>query len=194
MTTHRTTDSVSRRTALAGISATGLGLALAATTHHASAQDATPNAMAGHLVVGTWLVLTSPPGPLTVSFHADGTCTFGIPIVQPAAQGVSFTSTALGMWEPTGERTMHFTAVQWITDAAGNVTGSASSAVDQTVSEDGQTFVGHQATAVITIRDAAYNVVQTIANAPIPDAQGIRIGYARPGFPEATPTPATPTS
>jgi hypothetical protein len=54
MTQHQT-DPVSRRTALAGLAAGGLGLALAATTHHASAQDATPTAMTGHPMVGTWL-------------------------------------------------------------------------------------------------------------------------------------------
>jgi hypothetical protein len=70
------TDSVSRRTALAGISATGLGLALAATTHHASAQHATPTAMAGHPIIGTWIVDRNPEDetdpPTAVVYTPDG--------------------------------------------------------------------------------------------------------------------------
>jgi acetyl esterase/lipase len=45
MTTPRTTDTISRRAALAGLGAGGLGLALAATTRHAAAQETTPDAI-----------------------------------------------------------------------------------------------------------------------------------------------------
>ncbi len=54
MTTSNTSQSVSRRTALAGLGAGGLGVALAATVRHASAQDTTPASLAGHPLVGTW--------------------------------------------------------------------------------------------------------------------------------------------
>jgi hypothetical protein len=192
MTTRRTLEPLSRRTALAGLGAGGLGIALAATARPAAAQDAA--AMANHPIVGAWLVLSSPPGPMTIVFHPDGTCVFGVLTTVPGPNGVGFSTAGLGMWEPTGERTMRFTATQFFTDATGAVTGSASSAVSQTVSEDGQTFVGPQATAVITIRDAAHNVIQTIENAPIPDVQGIRMRYAAPGFPEMAPDGATPTA
>ena len=51
MTDHRTESTVSRRTALAGLGAGGLGVALAATSaRHATAQDAE---MANHPLVGT---------------------------------------------------------------------------------------------------------------------------------------------
>jgi hypothetical protein len=53
MTTDRTMSSLTRRTAIAGFGATGLGLALTAPAH---AQDATPIPMAGHPIIGTWLV------------------------------------------------------------------------------------------------------------------------------------------
>ena len=48
MTTSRTTAVVSRRTAVAGLSAGGLGLALATRGQRASAQDAAPPSYAGH--------------------------------------------------------------------------------------------------------------------------------------------------
>jgi hypothetical protein len=191
MSTQNSDHSVSRRAALAGLGAGGLGLALAAAPRLVAAQDVD---LASHPIVGAWLVLSSPPGPMTIAFHPDGTCVFGILTTASSPNGVGFSSASVGMWEPTGARTMRFTGVNFLTDATGAVTGSVSSAVSQTVSDDGESFVGPQATAVITIRDAAYNIVQTIANAPIPDVQGIRMHYAAPGFPDVAPGIATPTS
>jgi hypothetical protein len=49
----RITNPVSRRAALAGVSAGSLGLALATTVGHTAAQDATPTATVGHPLVGT---------------------------------------------------------------------------------------------------------------------------------------------
>ncbi len=54
MTTPQRASSVSRRSALAGLGADGLGVALAATTRHAAAQDAATE-RAAHPLVGTWL-------------------------------------------------------------------------------------------------------------------------------------------
>ena len=56
MTTSNPVSTVSRRAALAGMGAGGLGAALVATASHAAAQDATPSPMAGHPMVGTWIV------------------------------------------------------------------------------------------------------------------------------------------
>src|SRR4051794_26816946 len=61
---------------------------------------------------GAWLVMTPlPPSPVT--FAADGLITLGNPVnyVYPAL-GVTFQTAALGVWKPTGERTIRFTAVQ----------------------------------------------------------------------------------
>jgi hypothetical protein len=48
MPTHHVVTSLSRRAALAGLGAGSLGLALAATTRHAAAQDTVPGSYAGH--------------------------------------------------------------------------------------------------------------------------------------------------
>ena len=76
MTTSNTDRSVSRRSALAGLGTAGLGLALAATTRHAAAQEATPVPMAGHPLVGTWIVDRNPADPTDTPtyniFTADG--------------------------------------------------------------------------------------------------------------------------
>jgi hypothetical protein len=98
MTQSRPIDSVSRRTALAGLGASGLGLALATSVRQASAQDET--SMAGHPVVGTWVVDRDPSdttdSPTLNVFTADGN------IIDPV-MGVC------GVWEATGPTTWNFT-------------------------------------------------------------------------------------
>src|SRR3954449_3256619 len=86
---------VSRRTALAGLGASGLGIAMAAPIHHAAAQDATPTAMADHPIVGTWVLVRNITNttevPVVVVFTAEGS------FIDPG-QGVA------GVWKPTGPR------------------------------------------------------------------------------------------
>jgi len=94
----RTAAPVSRRAALAGLGAGGLGVALAA-AHPATAQETTPDAMVAHPIVGAWYSDFDPANPGTLFvytiFHADGTRTD----VHP------FAGAGIGAWEATGERT-----------------------------------------------------------------------------------------
>src|SRR5215213_9883692 len=99
MTTHRPGAPVTRRTALAGLGAGCLGVALAATARQASAQDATAEAMANHPIVGAWMV-AAPTGPALAVFLADGTNIQGVPTAQAGPQGVTFTGAQVGTWEP----------------------------------------------------------------------------------------------
>ncbi len=98
MTNHPLTTAVSRRAALAGLGAGGLGLALAAGTRGAAAQDASID-KAAHPIVGAWYADFDPANPGTLFvytiFHADGTRTD----VHP------FAGAGIGAWEATGERT-----------------------------------------------------------------------------------------
>src|SRR5215203_5067203 len=81
----------------------------------ASAQEATPNAMANHPIVGTWMVST-PAGLAMAVFFADGTNIQGLPATMAGPQGVTYVSTQVGTWEPLDERSVHFTGVQLHTD------------------------------------------------------------------------------
>ena len=87
---------VSRRTALAGLGAGGLGLALASRV--VSAQEATAD-MATHPIIGVWVSDFNPadPGKVFVfnSYHPDGTYSSLHP----------FAGTGIGAWRATGERT-----------------------------------------------------------------------------------------
>jgi hypothetical protein len=189
-----TTTPVSRRFALAGLGAGGLGLALATTARQMSAQDTTAEAMANHPILGAWMV-AAPTGLALAVFHADGTNVQGVPTAQAGPQGVTFTGAQVGTWEPVGERGIHFTGVQLLTDATGAFVGSITIDGHPVVSEDGQTIVDDAPETTITMRDAAHNVVEVVTPYPggVP-ATGVRMGVGAPGFPEGTPGTATPTS
>jgi hypothetical protein len=191
MTTSRTTDSISRRTALAGLGATGLGLALAATTHHASAQDATPTAMVSHPIVGTWIVDRNPDdtadAPTLNVISADGTITDPV-------MGVA------GVWQATGPRTLNFTLVGITVETlAGG--GAGSYAVIRgtgEVDDAGETLTGSASVTIVaadgTVLASLKGTNRAIRLHVEPEDAG---GTPLAGFPAwtpATPTPATPTS
>ena len=135
-----------------------------------------------------------PAGPAVGFFLADGTTIQGLPATQAGPNGVAFVSTQVGRWEPTGPRSVHFTGIQRHSDAKGTYTGSVTIDGYPTVSEDGQTLRDDQSKAVVTIRDAAGAIVQTIPGAGSPPVTAIRISVGSPGFPTGKPTAATPTS
>jgi hypothetical protein len=101
---------VSRRTALAGLGAGGLGVAMAATARQAAAQDATPSSMMGHPMVGTWIVdrdlNTDTDSPSIVVYSADGG------LIDPS-QAVA------GAWRSTGPRSAEWTLVVFLDGGAG---------------------------------------------------------------------------
>jgi hypothetical protein len=187
MTTSRTSDSLSRRTALAGISATGFGLALAATTHHAAAQDATPTSMAGHPLVGTWIVDRN-PGDSTDAVTA---------VVYTADSGwIDPLVGAAGTWQATGPHSAAWTAIGLVDEGAGGYFALRTSAE---IDDAGMNFAG---TASVTIVAPDGTVVTTISGGPM--SHGVRLqvepveagGTALTGVPTwtpATPTPSSPT-
>jgi hypothetical protein len=197
MSTSNTGRIVSRRTALAGLGASGLGLALAATTRHAAAQDAAPDDLAGHPMVGAWLV-AGPRGPSMTIVHPTGTWMDAGLAAAPGPTGTTFNSTAVGTWEPYGERGIHFTAVVSQTDANGVFVGSLTIDGHPTASADGTTFSDNDPETTLTLRDAAHAVVEVLApwqaDAGAPPRTGVRMGVGAPGFPAGTATPATPTA
>jgi hypothetical protein len=192
MTASNTRSSVSRRTAIAGLGAGGLGLTLAATVRSASAQDAATE-MAKHPIVGNWMVST-PAGPAMAVFLADGTNIQGLPATQAGPNGVLFVSTQVGSWEPVSERGIHFTGVQLLSDAHGTLVGTVEIDAYPVVSEDGQTLRDDDPRSGPIIRDAAANIVANLRGTGGPPATGVRMGVGASGLPSGTPAAATPTS
>jgi hypothetical protein len=190
MTTSHIDRSISRRTALAGLGAGGLGVALAATARPAAAQDA---AMASHPLVGTWLAEDSS----NVSrFGADGIVVTAWAANSPDGSGnVVFQSPAVGVWEAVDDRSARFTSVTVYSDAAGTFTGTSTLDGYLTVSEDGQTFVDDWTHGTkFTGRDANNNVIGEFTGGDNPSpVKGLRIAVWNVPFPPPTATPeATP--
>ena len=191
MPTQPTDRSLSRRTALAGLGATGLGLALGSS---ATAQEASLSDLAGHPLTGTWAALT--PGGVVPQIHgADGSLIAAFPpnYVDPAL-GLTFQGPALGRWEADGERTGHFTFIQALSDANGTYVGTFQLADELEVSADGQTWSG-ATSAHIIVRGAANNILVDEEIPLDPPVTASRIGATIESvvLPVAPPV-ATPTA
>ena len=195
MATRHTDRSVSRRAALAGLGAGGLGLALATTTRPAAAQDAE---MANHPLVGTWMTGTSPADFGVAHWDADGDMTLNGLFALPGPDGTLIHSNPFaGVWEPDGERGIHITMMALTYDAAGAVTGSITVDGYPVANEDGDSFWDDGTRAVVTLRDATGAVSQETAG--VPAVAGVRMAPGKPGYDEllamlAAGPAATPTA
>jgi hypothetical protein len=168
-----------------------LVLGLTVVAGGARAQDATPPAgsvpMAGHPVVGTWIVTDPQGSPSVTSFTADGVVT------DVEADGGG----ALGAWEPTGADTVAFTMILVVSSPEFTATVQINGTL--TIDASGDTGSGdYSYTAVLpngTVAESGTGTV-TIARMPIQplDAAGTPIASfpawnpnAGEGTPEATP-------
>jgi hypothetical protein len=184
---------LSRRAILGRGAIVAAALGFGGQLDRADAQEATPDAMASHPIVGTWYVST-PAGPALATFFADGTNIQGLPATQAGPNGVEFVSTQVGRWKPEGERGVHFTGVQLHSDANGTLIGTVTIDAHPVVSEDGQTLLDENPQSGPIIRDAEGNLIADLRGTGGPPAMGVRMDVGAPGIPEGTPTSATPTS
>ena len=182
MTNHHTIGAVSRRATLAGLGAGGLGLALAATARRASAQDATPYPMAGHPLVGTWVVDRNPADPTemptTNVLTADGGLT------DPSVG-------AAGVWAATGERTADFTLIAIFEELGSYYFVRGSLAVDAGGDTATATVSQTHVAADGTVLDQLAQGTSTYRRLRIEPRDAV--GQPMAGFPAWTPPPATPT-
>ncbi len=193
MTSQRSATPVSRRTAMASL---GVGaLAVAAADGPAAAAQEGAGDLAGHLLVGTWAVM-SPDGVSPQIHGPDGSVVVAFPpnYVDPLL-GLIFQGPALGRWEADGERTGHFTFFQALSDANGTYIGTFQLADELEVSADGQTWSG-TTSAHIIVRDAANNVIFDQMVPVDPPVTATRMGATVESvvLPVATPAVATPTA
>lgn len=190
--------SVSRRAALTGLGAGGLGLAFASqlTGAFASANSA---ALADHPLTGMWTAMvwlpTSPGVPVAVPsiYTADGSVLLAFPPSEVGPQGVVLKSVAVGIWEALDERTGYFTAVLMRSDVQGNYLGSVTIEGYPTVGDDGQTFEDLHPDNVTTIRDASNAIIASIPGGSTEPVRGNRMAPGNPGFPEPS-DEATPVA
>lgn len=186
---------LTRRTALAGLGAGGLGLTLA--TRGTAAQDA-PVDLSGHPMAGMWLVtVPGVPAPSeTANMSADGTVVqFGQVVGVGPDGALQFTSPGSGVWEPDGDRGLHFTVVRSLTDATGVFVGTTTVDGYPVASEDGLTFSDDGSRVRVTIRDAAGAVTAVLGeDGSLPPVSGVRMAPGNPGFPDGAAPAATPTA
>jgi len=160
-----------------------------------AAQEATPEALAGHPLVGTWAVMT--PGGVVPQTHGpDGSVIVAFPpnYVDPVL-GLTFQGPALGRWESTGARSGRLTFLQALSDASGGYVGTFQLAADLETSEDGQSWTGTGPGPHIVVRDAT-NTATLDQVMPIdPPVTATRIGATIESvvIPVATPMAGTPT-
>jgi hypothetical protein len=193
MSTNDPQHPFSRRTALAGLSASGLGLALATAARPAAAQEGADD-LARHPLVGTWAVI-APDGVIPQIHGPDGSVVVAYPpsFIDPML-GLTFHGPGLGRWEPDGDRSGHFAVIQAISDASGAFTGTLLFEAGIEVSADGQTWVGGGSTPLrIVVRDAANTVTVDQVLSGGPPVTAARIGPTIDSVVLAVATPAAAT-
>ena len=197
MCTPNSTNTVTRRTAVAGVGASGLGVALGGRRAGATQGMTTID----YPMMGMWLAMGNPPRrgedpqfPAPSLFAADGTVMLGfVPAQIGMDDAVQFSGAPMGVWEPYDERTAHFTVVQVLADMTGKLIGSATIDGHPSASDDGLTFSDDGSLVTVTIRDAAGVIVMVIP--PSTDGlpvTGVKMRVGNPGFPgerDATPVP-----
>ncbi len=160
------------------------------------AQEATPDALVNHPLVGTWAVMTT-GGVVPQTHGPDGSIIAAFPpnYVDPVL-GLTFQGPALGRWESTGERTGRFTFLNALSDADGAYIGTFQLAADLETSEDGQTWTGTGPGAHIVVRDAANTVTLDQVLQFDSPVTATRIGATIESvvLPVVTPMTGTPTT
>ncbi len=183
----RSPSSLTRRTAVTGLGAGGLGLALGARTPDAAAQEVTT---VGHALVGTWFLESSSANPTQAHdlfiLHADGT------YIEANADG----SVRLGVWEPTGPTTATLTIVAYSRDAAGASLGGITIRLTITLNPDGNSYTA-EGTIELTAPDGSTSgqagpamgtATRMLVEAPgTPVMTLAELFGGAPGTPEATP-------
>lgn len=188
MSAQRSSPTVSRRAALAGLGAGSMGLALAAPTRQATAEQA---GLVEHPLTGTWLLTLRSGAALSV-FAADGSVTLAWQVCSTGPDGAfEYTTSGVGTWESTGGRGGYVNVVQVLSDEAGAFRGTRSLHCYPEVSEDGRSFFDDGVQTRVYVRDASNNVTAILGeNGDSDPIFGARMSPGSPGFPGLMGSPA----
>jgi hypothetical protein len=165
-----------------------LGLALRTAASQASTE---PINLADHPLTGTWLA-TIPGGVAPSLFAGDGTVLLAWQVCESGADGgIEYTTSGVGTWEATGERSGYFNVVQVLSDEKGAFIGTRSVHGYPVVSDDGASFLDDGKRVRVFVRNASNEVTLVLGeNGDSPAITGIRMGPGRPGFPGLDGSPA----
>jgi hypothetical protein len=190
MGTQQSSAQVSRRAALAGLGAGGVGLAVASSPRRVHAEAA---GLAEHPLAGAWLVSLSPGMATAIcSLAADGTALIALPICEDNGSGtVSYTTPGVGTWQSEGSRGGYVNVVQLLSHATGAPVGTRSTHYFPVVSDDGNTFTADGRLTRVVARDSSGALIKvTGENGELTDIFGVRMRPGSPGFPGPTGSPA----
>ncbi len=199
MTPSKAASTSTRRAALAGLGVGAAGIGGMLATRTAAAQQASAPPLAGHPLVGFWVGMLpitpgAPPVPIPSLYGADGSVVLAWPVTQTGAADIGFVSSVVGVWEATGDRSGHFTAVQVLTDANGAFTGTVTIDGHPSVQEDGKTFLDDSVETKITVRDPQGTIISVSGgDGSFPTVMGYRMSPGNPGIPETLTAAASTT-
>src|SRR5688500_8942311 len=176
---------LNRRSALGGIATAAAVLGIRSGAGRATAQEATPSALATSPIVGAWQWNADPGSPEPSNFalfHADGTYTEWQPV---AGQ-------AIGIWRMSGERTYELLFVFPDTDPSleGFGPGTATFLITIALDASGNAFT---AVGTIDVRDAGGTSLLTVPFTRPATRMTFETNPATGSIP-ATPMAGTPTS
>ncbi len=182
MSTSNTAAMVSRRVALAGLGAGGLGVALAAAGRPVAAQGPAAD-LATHPIVGICLSGRAPNDIAVSHWGPDGSMSTNLPTVGVGANGkITYSDPAMGSWVPISERGIHFIFTNRTYDATGALTGYFTVEGHPVAGEDGMTFWDDAVKATVTIRDANGVVIRSFGgDGSVPPGGGVRLVPGKSG-------------
>lgn len=191
--------SLSRRTALAGLSASSLGLFFGAhaaalpNKETGSAPVIPARSPADHPLTGLWLSLVALPSnpDLVVAvptiFAADGSAVMIYPCTEANETSVHVKGAAIGTWFPIDDRSARFTTVQVLSDMEGVYQGTYTFDGYPVVSDDGQSYAVNSEFDLSTVRDASHAIVRSIQGPSRNALHGFRMSPGNAGFPFSIP-------
>lgn len=140
-----------------------------------TAHGGTPVPGSVHPLVGTWL-MTPADGMVLTTFGTDGSF---ISVIATNSLNLTLAvknqGLALGHWEPIGDHSAHFSAIQVFIDNDGTYVGSRTFEGHPVLIEDHQRFMDESPQHVV-IRDAANVVIDDQLVPVVPPIVATRIG------------------
>ncbi len=197
-------QSLTRRSALAGLGAGSLALFLGA-----SATANPPMAESGgsgsgevlsaarHPLAGRWLSQLALPSRPDVAvtvptfFGADGTVVMCLPGMEAEKRGVHASGIALGCWEPMAADLGHFTVVQVMATLDGDYVGTVTIDGYAQTDADGLGFAVRSEDNLFVVRDQADAVLEQLAAPADHPMRGLKMRVGNAGFAVSTAAPAS---
>jgi hypothetical protein len=197
-------QSLTRRSALAGIGAGSLALFLGASASAAPPAFETGGSGSGevlstttHPLAGRWLShLALPSRPdvdvaVPTFFGADGTVVMIFPGMEAEKRGLQVSGIALGCWEPMTADLGHFTAVQVLANLDGDYVGTVTIDGYAQTDAEGLGYAVRSDDHLFVVRDQADAVIEELGASATYPMRGLKMRVGNAGFAAAVAAPSS---